>query len=203
MYGRCCEGRLTLDARRSTLETRYGRFHSGLVLVAVMFRAAMRAAWLESSRTLRNPRASSVKRQASSLSRFAALLVICMSPTAFAESLTLSDAWVRAVPPVSSTTAGYFILENSSEEAVTLTGFETAIAGAGELHEMAEQPDGTRRMRRLGDVKVPAGEQAAFRPGGKHLMLFRLVDPLQVGDSHELCLTFAGRAPLCAEFEVR
>ena len=62
--------------------------------------------------------------------------------------LFIDNMWVRAVPPVSSTTAGYFTVTNTSDETVTLLGFSTDIAGAGELHTMAAQEDGTRRMQR-------------------------------------------------------
>ena len=151
--------------------------------------------------------ASDVRRQTSDRPILAAVLasmLLFFPATSFAEPpLTLSDAWVRAVPPVSANTAGYFILHNAGEEALTLTGLNTPLAAAGELHEMAEQADGTRRMRRLSEVPVPAGESVHFRPGGKHLMLFRLTGPLEEGREATLCLEFAEREPFCGTFLVR
>ncbi|MBZ2188634.1 copper chaperone PCu(A)C [Alcanivorax sp. JB21] len=117
--------------------------------------------------------------------------------------LFIDDMWLRAVPPVSSNTAGYFSVTNTSDEPVTLLGFSTDIAAAGELHTMAPQDDGTRRMQRLRDVPVPAGETVHFAPGGHHLMLFRLVRPLEEGEQVELCLEFDVTAPYCLPFEVR
>lgn len=117
--------------------------------------------------------------------------------------LLIDNMWVRAVPPVSSTTAGYFSVTNTSDETVTLLGFSTDIAGAGELHTMAAQEDGTRRMQRLRNVPIPAGETVEFAPGGHHLMLFRLVRPLEEGEQVELCLEFDATAPYCLPFEVR
>ena len=133
---------------------------------------------------------------------FGAVLV-ALSGVSVAAGLTVEDGWVRAVPPVSTTTAGYFTLTNEGDETVTLTGFTTDIAGAGELHTMAAQEDGTRRMQRLPDVPVPAGETVHFAPGGHHLMLFRLARPLEEGEEVELCLTFAEADDLCAPFDVR
>ncbi|WP_162925671.1 copper chaperone PCu(A)C [Isoalcanivorax indicus] len=117
--------------------------------------------------------------------------------------LFIDNMWVRAVPPVSSTTAGYFTVTNTSEVPVTLLGFTTEIAGAGELHTMAAQEDGTRRMQRLRNVPIPAGETVEFAPGGNHLMLFRLARPLEEGEQVELCLEFDATAPYCLPFEVR
>ena len=115
----------------------------------------------------------------------------------------IEDAWVRAVPPVSDSTAGYFLLRNEGEEDLVLTGFEADIVEAGEMHTWADGEDGTRHMQRLDEVSISAGEEVRFRSGGKHLMLFRLTDPLEAGDHHELCLEFAEAETVCADFEVR
>lgn len=120
-----------------------------------------------------------------------------------AAGMAIEDGWIRAVPPVSSTTAGYLILHNRSDTDRTLTGVSSPVAGAGEVHDMSPQADGTRHMHHLPEVVVPAGEAVTLKPGGKHLMLYQLQRPLEIGEQVEVCLTFAEAEPVCAPFEVR
>jgi hypothetical protein len=47
------------------------------------------------------------------------------------------------------------------------------------------------RMRRVEDgVQVPSGGQVEFKPGGYHVMLFGVRDPLEVGEEFPMTLTF-------------
>ena len=130
------------------------------------------------------------------------LAAVTLPALASAADLHIENGWIRAVPPVSTTTAGYFQLHNHTDQDRVMTGLTTDIAGAGEMHTMAPQEDGTRRMRRLPEVPVPAGETVVFEPGAKHLMLFRLQRPLVEGEKIPVCLTFSEGEPVCAEFEV-
>ena len=68
-----------------------------------------------------------------------------------------------------------------------LTGAETAAAGVTELHFMRME-DGVMRMRSLPSVELPAGETVQFKPGGLHVMLFELKQPLKAGEELDLVL---------------
>jgi len=46
-------------------------------------------------------------------------------------------------------------------------------------------------MRPMGPVPVAAGEQVALEPGGIHVMLIRLTQPLPPGDSLAVDFQFA------------
>ncbi len=132
-----------------------------------------------------------------------ALMLWLLSGAAMAQ-VEIDEGWLRAVPPVSSSTAGYMTLHNRGEQAVVLTGFETDIAEAGEIHTWVDGDEGTRRMQRLTEVEIPAGGKVEFRSGGRHLMLFRLTGELEPGDTHELCFGFRDvESPVCADFAVR
>ena len=59
-------------------------------------------------------------------------LVSALAMPAFADelvSISIENAWLRAVPPVSTTTAAYFTATNNSDGAMHITGVSTAIAG--------------------------------------------------------------------------
>lgn len=131
------------------------------------------------------------------------LLMFGLSPVLAQAELVIENGWIRAVPPVSTTTAGYFVARNTGEAPLVLEGVSAEIAGAAEMHEMSANEDGTRSMHRLRDVEVAAGDSVVFVPGGKHLMLFRLARPLAVGESLPVCLAVRDGDTVCADFVVR
>lgn len=130
-------------------------------------------------------------------------LVLGLSPLLARAELVIESGWIRAVPPVSTTTAGYFVVRNTGDAPLVLDGVSAEIAGAAEMHEMSANEDGTRSMHRLRDVEVAAGDSVAFAPGGKHLMLFRLARPLQAGESLPVCVSIRDAGTVCADFVVR
>ncbi|HEX7094444.1 MAG TPA: copper chaperone PCu(A)C [Acidimicrobiales bacterium] len=60
---------------------------------------------------------------------------------------------------------------------------------------------GAMTMREVQAIEVPAGAEVVLAPGGYHVMLMELVEPLEVGDQVELTLTFeqAGQLTLTAD----
>lgn len=128
-------------------------------------------------------------------------LMMAMGASAGEPALEFRDAWVRAVPPVARTTAGYFVLLNRGEAPVTVTGARAGFAAHSMFHEMAEV-DGGKRMRHLDELSVPAGGQVTFAPGGRHLM-FSGLDPVpEEGQVVPVCLELAA-GELCHDFPVR
>ncbi len=121
--------------------------------------------------------------------------------TAHAE-LRLSDAWLRAVPPVSPSMAGYVVATNTGDTPVVITGAHSDIAGHIMLHDMSMQEDGTRKMRHVHQVEVPAGGSVSFAPGGMHLMLMHLARVPGEGESVSICLEQEGKSPVCSKFRV-
>lgn len=134
---------------------------------------------------------------------FSALALLALCASAQADEVTVSAAWLRAVPPVSPTMAGYFELNNGSGEAITLEGAKTDFAGMAMLHDTQTGADGQRSMTHLDNVKLEPGESVSFSPGGKHLMLMKLSEVPASGEERRICLTFADRDDLCVPFQVR
>lgn len=58
-------------------------------------------------------------------------------------------------------------------------------------------------MQAVDAVDVPADGKVAFEPGGLHVMLVDLADPLQRGESFEVTLTLASGESLTVDVEVR
>ena len=63
------------------------------------------------------------------------------------------------------------------------------MAGVAELHEMSVDA-GVMRMRGVTTLEVRPGEKLQLKPGGYHVMLSELKQPLKVGDKFPLTLKF-------------
>lgn len=85
----------------------------------------------------------------------------------------------------------YAEVVNGTFVADTLRAVAAPVASTVEIHESYENEDGTRGMRPVGPVPVPAGEQVALVPGGKHVMLIRLNQALRPDDSLAVDFQFA------------
>lgn len=118
-------------------------------------------------------------------------------------AVRVEQAWARATPPGATVGAGYFALVNEGTEAERLNGAESPLAGRVQVHRTVEA-DGTTSMKHQEDgVAVPPGARVNFSPGGYHLMLMQLDQPLDKGDRVPVTLHFerAGRVEI--ELEVR
>ncbi len=120
------------------------------------------------------------------------------SPAAVADGLAVLDPWVRAAivpdigageagPPINS--AAYLAVRNAGDAGDALVAASSPAASAVEIHEVSLD-DGVMRMRQVDSVAVPAGGTAVLEPGGYHIMLIGLSDPLVAGDTVALTLRF-------------
>lgn len=101
------------------------------------------------------------------------------------------DARVREAPLAGGTAAVYFTLHNHTDADVTLIGGETAAAAAVEVHETVDD-NGVMRMQPLDGAVAASHGSVELMPGGIHLMLLELAEPLEAGQSIELTLHFDG-----------
>jgi periplasmic copper chaperone A len=117
----------------------------------------------------------------------AVLCVLAASVSAAAaQSVKITNAWVRPTAP-GQTSAGAY-MELTSEPPAALVAAGSAVAGRAELHSMSME-GGIMRMRALPRVELPAGQTVKLAPGGMHLMLLDLKQPLKTGDKVPLVLT--------------
>ncbi len=129
------------------------------------------------------------------------LASLLCTTTAFAE-VQAQGGYVRAVPPGHSISAAYLTLHNNSSSAVQLDSAQTDSAGTTELHQSRQQ-DGVMRMRAAQQVEIPAGAEYRLQPGGDHLMLIDLKQPLNAGDEVRLQLNFSDGQQLQLKLPVR
>jgi copper(I)-binding protein len=125
-----------------------------------------------------------------------------VSAGGIADAVTVTDPYVRAVPPVVKTSAAFMRIRYAGADEQFLVAAETPVAGAVELH-MHEKDGGVMRMRRIPHIHLPPNEQVTLQPGGLHVMLFDLQRPLVPGDEVPLTLIFADDSTKAVTAEVR
>jgi len=101
--------------------------------------------------------------------------------------ITISDAWARATAPGQKVAAAYMNL--SSKQGAALIRAECDLAGSVEIHSMTMEND-VMKMRMLEELALPAGKTVSLAPGGFHLMLFNLKQPLDAGKQAKFTLHF-------------
>ena len=101
--------------------------------------------------------------------------------------IQVKDAWARATPGKAENGAAYLTIVSPMPD--RLTGVSTPIAKQAELHTMSME-GGVMKMRPLAGVDLSPGEPATLKPGGAHIMLMGLNQPLKPGDTFPLTLSF-------------
>ncbi|HWK51284.1 MAG TPA: copper chaperone PCu(A)C [Steroidobacter sp.] len=111
-------------------------------------------------------------------------------------TVTIERAWARATPPGLVIGAAYAVITNRGA-ADRLLAVETSASKRVEIHS-TKDVEGRMQMRQLATLDLPAGGAVAFEPGGLHLMLVDLQQPLQAGTTLSLTFVFekAGRVTI-------
>jgi copper(I)-binding protein len=97
----------------------------------------------------------------------------------------VEGAWVRSAVPGQQGTGAFMKL--TAAEPLQLVGVVTPVAGTAEVHEMKMEGD-VMKMRALAKLDLPAGKAVELKPGGYHLMLMDLKQPLAAGSTVPLTL---------------
>lgn len=124
----------------------------------------------------------------------ALLFALCLAlvAPALAQSnsgIEISHPWARATASTATTGAVYLKIVNHGASDDSLTAASTPVAAKAEPHTTLND-NGIMKMRPLAELPVKAGGTAEFKPGGMHIMLLGLKQPLKAGDSFPLTLTF-------------
>ena len=109
------------------------------------------------------------------------------------QTIAIIQAYAFDTTPGMANAAAYVTLENTGPSEAKLTGISTNVAGFAQVH--AHEQDGD--LRRMVALDLPIilqpGEILTLDPGGIHIMLLDLKEPLVVGDQIDLTLHFEGR----------
>lgn len=130
-----------------------------------------------------------------------AALLITAATAAFAQAqTTVTEPWVRST--VAQQTATGLYAQITSARGGKLVSASSPVAGVVEIHEMKMQGE-VMRMRAVTDLDLPAGKTVALKPGGYHLMLLDLKQPLKAGDTVPVTLVVEGAGKGRESIEVK
>ena len=120
-----------------------------------------------------------------------------------AAAVTVEDAWARTSPMSADTGAIYAIFTSEVDDAILYADVDFSVAMAAEVHETTMASDGSMGMQMVESVPLPAGQPVAFEPGGFHIMLMGLVEPLVAGSVISVTLTLESGNLVTFDAEVR
>jgi copper(I)-binding protein len=122
-------------------------------------------------------------------------------PGAPTGTLTVTDAWVRAIPGA-AVAAAYMRLHNGGTRPVRVTGVRSALAGHAMIHETRLE-NGVSTMRPHEPLVIAPGASVELRPGGLHVMLHDLAHPLAAEEQVPLELLLEGGGRVAVSARVR
>jgi periplasmic copper chaperone A len=128
-------------------------------------------------------------KQGACMKRLSLVMLVAWSMGAHAQ-VTVKDAWVRATVPQQVATGAFMQIVSAGE--ARLVEVRSSVAGVVQIHEMSMQGD-VMKMHAVPGVELPAGKPVDLKPGGYHVMLMDLKQPLKAGDTVPLTLVVEGK----------
>ncbi len=120
-----------------------------------------------------------------SLMTAAALAMCALSAAA---QVDVQNAWARATVKGQSATGAFMLI--TAKEGAKLVGGSSPLAGVTQVHEM-KMEGGVMKMAEVkGGLDLPAGKTVELKPGGYHVMLMDLKEPLAKDTTLALTLVF-------------
>ncbi|NVJ65254.1 MAG: copper chaperone PCu(A)C [Gammaproteobacteria bacterium] len=114
--------------------------------------------------------------------------------------IQIINPWLRKMPQGVSNTAGFMTVQNSSDKPLILEDVSIEWANMGMIHE-SKVVDGMAKMLHQDQLEII--DQLEFKPGGLHIMVMGVKEPLETNQRYNILLHFAGREPLAVPFQVR
>ncbi|MBX3031679.1 MAG: copper chaperone PCu(A)C [Chloroflexi bacterium] len=105
-------------------------------------------------------------------------------------ALRVDAAWVRTSPMMALAGAAFMVLVNDGPTDDALVAVTSPVAVSAELHRTAADAGGVMSMMPVAAIPIPAGGSTELAPGGYHVMLIGLREPLAAGSMVPLALTF-------------
>ena len=142
------------------------------------------------------------------------------------DEVSVTKQWARTSAMASTMGAVYLDIVASAGDELVGVNVDPSVAAAAEIHQTVMSDDhsmssdttmmggssmssdttmmsGEMKMQQIETLAVPLGETVSLKPGGYHIMLVDLVQPLETGSSFALTLTFATAGDVTIEVPVR
>jgi len=123
---------------------------------------------------------------------FAVLTVMVATLAACGDDggVEVADPWARASAQTQDAGAVYMTISSSEGDNLVGVAVDPSVAAKAELHETTMAEDGLMSMSQVTAIPVPTGGEVKLEPGGYHVMLMKLAEPLVDGNEITVTLTF-------------
>ncbi len=135
------------------------------------------------------------------------LIVAACAPSQSASpKIVIENVWAR---PTRSgmggkvTSAAYMIIKNEGNEPDRLVGAMSDVAEHVEIHQSIMEGNVMKMRPVEGGLEIPAKGQVELKPGGYHVMLIGVKQPLKPGDRFTLILEFEKSGKKTLQVEVK
>jgi periplasmic copper chaperone A len=117
-------------------------------------------------------------------------------------TIQIGNPWTRATPKGSTVAGAYMSITNKGSAPDRLVGGSSAVADRFEVHSMV-MDGGVAKMRPVdGGLEIKPGETVELKPGGLHVMLTGLRQPLDKGQKVKATLQFEKAGKVEVEYTV-
>ena len=130
----------------------------------------------------------------------AALTTVCAA-SAFAQNVTVTDAWARATVQGQKATGAFMNI--TAKDNAKLVGVSSPAAGVAEIHEMKVEKDVMKMAALPNGLDLPAGKAVELKPGSYHVMLMDLKAPLAKDTTVPVTLTFQDAKGVKSNLELK
>jgi copper(I)-binding protein len=105
-------------------------------------------------------------------------------------SIHISQPWARATPKGASAGAAYMTITNNGKTPDKVNCVSSDASAGCQIHTMT-MDNGVMVMRPVeGGLEIKPGETVTLKPGGFHMMLLNLKQPLEQGNTMKATLKF-------------
>jgi copper(I)-binding protein len=129
-----------------------------------------------------------------------ALIATPVLANAQQRDVKVENAWSRAA--IQGGTGVVYLTITDSGASDRLVAISAPVAAKAELHESFTE-QGIAKMRGVGTLPLAADSTVTLAPGGYHIMLMELKQPLKEGDSFPVTLSFEHAGPITTTVTVR
>ncbi len=130
-----------------------------------------------------------------------ALAAATLSAFAAGDAVEVQNGWARATVKGQMATGAFMTI--TAKEGTKLVGAASPVAGVAQVHEM-KMEGGVMKMAEVkGGLELPAGKAVELKPGGFHVMLMDLKEPLVKDSTVPVTLLFKDAKGVESKVEVK
>jgi copper(I)-binding protein len=131
-----------------------------------------------------------------------ALAALALGACGSDDGMRVDGAWARTSPAMANAGAAYMQLTSPEADRLLGVSVPQSVAARAEIHETVMSGD-AMAMQQVEAIELPAGQTVSLEPGGYHVMLLELAEPLEAGETFELTLDFERAGDVVVVIEVR